>query len=135
MASGWANDGAVQDQIDSTIEDAVARAEVVCLREKAANFVKNAGNRFQRLVGRQSQVCSYASPASRRKIYITLHLQDIIAEDRKIASFVDSSLPENTAQTVIFTTTFSAKKVAKSAIIHRAGYYPPPKPFIAKIIY
>mgnify|MGYP000553030804 CR=1 FL=1 len=23
MASGWANDGAVQDQIDSTIEDAV----------------------------------------------------------------------------------------------------------------
>jgi len=26
MASGWANDGAVQDQIDSTIEDAIARA-------------------------------------------------------------------------------------------------------------
>lgn len=26
MASGWASDGAVQDQIDSTIEDAVARA-------------------------------------------------------------------------------------------------------------
>ncbi|KES24061.1 MULTISPECIES: DksA/TraR family C4-type zinc finger protein [Pseudomonas] len=26
MASGWANDGAVQEQIDSTIEDAVARA-------------------------------------------------------------------------------------------------------------
>ncbi|MFI8745454.1 DksA/TraR family C4-type zinc finger protein [Pseudomonas sp. NPDC077186] len=26
MAGGWANDGAVQDQIDSSIEDAVARA-------------------------------------------------------------------------------------------------------------
>lgn len=26
MASGWAGDGAVQEQIDSTIEDAVARA-------------------------------------------------------------------------------------------------------------
>ncbi|MGZ2367639.1 hypothetical protein ACTHI7_27040, partial [Citrobacter freundii] len=26
MASGWAGDGAVQDQIDSTIDDAVARA-------------------------------------------------------------------------------------------------------------
>ncbi|KAF1071721.1 MAG: putative protein YbiI [Pseudomonas citronellolis] len=26
MASGWANDSAVQEQIDSTIEDAVARA-------------------------------------------------------------------------------------------------------------
>lgn len=26
MASGWAGDGAVQDQIDSTIEDAIDRA-------------------------------------------------------------------------------------------------------------
>lgn len=26
MATGWANEGAVQEQIDSTIEDAVARA-------------------------------------------------------------------------------------------------------------
>lgn len=26
MASGWAGDGAVQDQIDATIKDAVARA-------------------------------------------------------------------------------------------------------------
>ena len=26
MASGWAKDGAVQDQIDSTVEDALARA-------------------------------------------------------------------------------------------------------------
>lgn len=26
MAGGWTNDGAVQEQIDSTIEDAVARA-------------------------------------------------------------------------------------------------------------
>ena len=26
MANGWAGDGAVQDQIDSTIEDAVAQA-------------------------------------------------------------------------------------------------------------
>ncbi len=27
MASGWANDDAVQDQIDSTVDDAVARAK------------------------------------------------------------------------------------------------------------
>ncbi|MGE4405154.1 DksA/TraR family C4-type zinc finger protein [Pseudomonas sp.] len=26
MATGWANDGAVQEQIDSTIEDAIQRA-------------------------------------------------------------------------------------------------------------
>ncbi|QHB33304.1 DksA/TraR family C4-type zinc finger protein [Yersinia canariae] len=28
MASGWAGDGAVQDQIDSTLEDAVERARL-----------------------------------------------------------------------------------------------------------
>lgn len=28
MASGWAGDGAVQDQIDSTVEDAVERARL-----------------------------------------------------------------------------------------------------------
>jgi phage/conjugal plasmid C-4 type zinc finger TraR family protein len=26
MATGWANDGAVQDQIDATVEDAIRRA-------------------------------------------------------------------------------------------------------------
>jgi phage/conjugal plasmid C-4 type zinc finger protein, TraR family len=26
MATGWANDGAVQDQIDATVEDAIKRA-------------------------------------------------------------------------------------------------------------
>ncbi|CCJ91785.1 Hypothetical Zinc-finger containing protein [Cronobacter turicensis 564] len=27
MASGWANDGAVQDQIDSTVEDAAPQGD------------------------------------------------------------------------------------------------------------
>ncbi len=34
MASGWAGDGAVQDQIDSTIDDAVARARRASARRK-----------------------------------------------------------------------------------------------------
>ncbi len=34
MASGWAGDGAVQDQIDSTIDDAVARAPRASARRK-----------------------------------------------------------------------------------------------------
>ncbi|EMQ4303100.1 DksA/TraR family C4-type zinc finger protein [Yersinia enterocolitica] len=29
MASGWAGDGAVQEQIDSTLEDAIERARLV----------------------------------------------------------------------------------------------------------
>ena len=50
MASGWANDDAVNEQINSTIEDAIA---------------------------------------SRRKIYKNQLIQDIIAEVRKTASYVN----------------------------------------------
>ncbi len=53
MASGWAGDGAVQDQIDSTIDDAVARAR--SFRAKATNFVMNAERRFRRPGDRPSQ--------------------------------------------------------------------------------
>ncbi|MGX9740766.1 DksA/TraR family C4-type zinc finger protein [Pseudocitrobacter corydidari] len=43
MASGWANDGAVQDQIDSTIEDAVARARSGLPRGESAKFCEECG--------------------------------------------------------------------------------------------
>lgn len=56
MASGWAGDGAVQDQIDSTIDDAVARACRELFRAaKATNFVMNAESRFRRPGDRPSQ--------------------------------------------------------------------------------
>lgn len=55
MASGWAGDGAVQDQIDSTIDDAVARACRELRAAKATNFVMNAESRFRRPVDRPSQ--------------------------------------------------------------------------------
>jgi hypothetical protein len=48
MASGWANDDAVQEQIDSTINDAIARARNELSSGKATNFVKNAESRFLR---------------------------------------------------------------------------------------
>ena len=38
MASGWAGDGAVQDQIDSTIDDAVARARRELPRGESNKF-------------------------------------------------------------------------------------------------
>ncbi len=56
MASGWAGDGAVQDQIDSTIDDAVARAAASFRAAKATNFVMNAESRFRRPVDRPSGV-------------------------------------------------------------------------------
>ncbi|MDF3826314.1 MULTISPECIES: DksA/TraR family C4-type zinc finger protein [unclassified Pseudocitrobacter] len=43
MASGWANDGAVQDQIDSTIEDAVARARSGLPKGESAKFCEECG--------------------------------------------------------------------------------------------
>ncbi|TPG63408.1 DksA/TraR family C4-type zinc finger protein [Ewingella americana] len=38
MASGWAQDGAVQDQIDSTVEDAVQRARQALGHGESAEF-------------------------------------------------------------------------------------------------
>ncbi len=87
MASGWANDDAVQQQIDSTIDDAVARAR----RDiPTGESLTECGEPIRKRVATRSPYV-YAWPASRRKIYITLHFQDIIVVDRKIASFVDLS--------------------------------------------
>ena len=52
MATGWAGDGAVQDQIDSTIEDAVQRA-----RSRLAR-----GESF-----RHCEACGAAIPEARRQ--------------------------------------------------------------------
>lgn len=44
MASGWAPDGAVQDQIDSTIEDAVQRARHSLAQGESAAFCQECGD-------------------------------------------------------------------------------------------
>lgn len=52
MATGWAGDGAVQDQIDATVNDAVARAR----------------SRMRRGAGlTHCEDCDAAIPAARRK--------------------------------------------------------------------
>ncbi|NDV90117.1 DksA/TraR family C4-type zinc finger protein [Alteromonas sp. 345S023] len=38
MAGGWAKDGAVQDQIDASVEDAVARAKSSMYKGESAEF-------------------------------------------------------------------------------------------------
>jgi phage/conjugal plasmid C-4 type zinc finger TraR family protein len=52
MATGWAGDGAVQDQIDATIKDAIARA-----RSKAPQGPSRA----------QCEECDAPIPEARRK--------------------------------------------------------------------
>jgi len=43
MASGWAQDGAVQDQIDSTVNDAVDRARQALGHGESAEFCHECG--------------------------------------------------------------------------------------------
>ncbi|MCY1281976.1 hypothetical protein D3C76_785200 [compost metagenome] len=59
MASGWANDGAVQEQIDSTIEDAVARARSNLPRGESLSHCEE---------------CGAAIPEARRKAVPGVHL-------------------------------------------------------------
>ncbi|GGD10874.1 hypothetical protein GCM10011513_05420 [Franconibacter daqui] len=59
MASGWANDGAVQDQIDSTIDDAVARARRDLPKGESLEFC---------------EMCDEPIPEARRKAIPGVHL-------------------------------------------------------------
>lgn len=43
MASGWANDSAVQEQIDATIDDAIARARNQMAQGESAEFCDECG--------------------------------------------------------------------------------------------
>lgn len=43
MATGWANEGAVQDQIDSTLEDAVQRARSRLGRGESLSHCEDCG--------------------------------------------------------------------------------------------
>ncbi|EHD21008.1 MULTISPECIES: DksA/TraR family C4-type zinc finger protein [Brenneria] len=43
MASGWANDGAVQDQIDATVDDAVAHARSQLNNGESARYCDECG--------------------------------------------------------------------------------------------
>lgn len=105
MASGWANDDAVNEQINNTIEDAVARARGELPTGKVCMNAKNVAILSLRPDVRPYLGYACASLANRIKIHIARHFQDIIAEVRKIASYVDSSLPKVSAHTISFTST------------------------------
>ncbi|ANI28605.1 hypothetical protein PL78_01980 [Yersinia entomophaga] len=46
MASGWAGDGAVQDQIDSTVDDAVQRARQALGKGESACYCLECGEKI-----------------------------------------------------------------------------------------
>lgn len=112
MASGWANDDAVQEQIDSTINDAIARARNELSSGESNKFCEECGEPIPEARRRAVAESNTALNANRRKIYITIHFRDIIAEDPKTASFADRYLPFITAYRINFSRTFLANGVA-----------------------
>lgn len=88
MASGWANDDAVNEQINSTIEDAIARARVKFRAAKARMNVKSAVPHPAGPSGSHSGVRLCIHCQQEKDLQNQL-IQDIIAEVRKTASYVN----------------------------------------------
>jgi phage/conjugal plasmid C-4 type zinc finger TraR family protein len=74
MAGGWTNDGAVQEQIDSSIEDAIARARSQLPRGESLHHCEE---------------CDAPIPEARRQAVpgVRLCLSCQAAHDREQASF------------------------------------------------
>jgi hypothetical protein len=67
MAGGWARDGAVNEQIDASIEDELTRMKLKARRPAtlSRSHCANARNRSRRRAVRRFPVCSSASIARR----------------------------------------------------------------------
>lgn len=108
MASGWANDDAVNEQINSTIEDAVARARGEIPRGESLTECEECGDPIPEARRKAIPGVRLCIACQQEKDSKMRHIQDIIAGDRKTASYVDFPLPKLTAPVVYFTlTTFS----------------------------
>lgn len=75
MATGWAGDGAVQDQIDATVKDAIQRAK--------SNLKSGPGLS-------RCEECEARIPAARRKavpgVRLCVHCQEIRDREQRTAS-------------------------------------------------
>lgn len=89
MASGWANDDAVNEQINSTIEDAIARARGEIPRGESLDECEECGAPIPQARREAIPGVRLCIHVSRRKIYKNQRIQDIIAEVRKTASYVN----------------------------------------------
>ena len=64
MAGGWTKDGAVQGQIDASVEDAVRRARSRLPRGKASRIAWKAAPKFPKRAAAQFPACVFASLVS-----------------------------------------------------------------------
>lgn len=116
MASGWANDDAVNEQINSTIEDAVARARGEIPRGESTEECEECGEPIPEARRKAIPGVRLCITCQQNKDSKMLHIQVIIAEVRKTASYVDFPLPKLTAGALTFTLTILANRVAKCAL-------------------
>lgn len=67
MASGWAADGAVQDQIDSTVDDAVQRARDALGHGESERYCQECGEPILEARRKALKGCVFVSPARPNK--------------------------------------------------------------------
>jgi len=96
MATGWAGDGAVQDQIDATIDDAVKRAR--------AGLPKRAMRVFRRHDARPCRAYACASPARRNVTATPSRPADTTAAAARTASCVRRSVSDRWADSPVAVT-------------------------------
>ena len=66
MATGWAREGAVQEQIDDTVKDGVLRAKSRMPQGPSATHCQDAASRFPKRAARRWRACTCASRVSKR---------------------------------------------------------------------
>lgn len=75
MASGWSNDGAVQEQIDATVDDAIAHARSQLSSGESAHYCDECGDEI---------------PEARRKalpgVRYCIHCQEKLDKKRALSS-------------------------------------------------
>lgn len=89
MASGWASDDAVQEQIDSTIDDAVARARSELPKGESLAHCEECGRASRRQGEKRFRACGCALNASRWKTPTGQRFQAITAAALKTASYAN----------------------------------------------
>ncbi len=68
MANGWAAEGAVQEQIDSTVNDGIERVRQSLGQGKVPQNANCAASRFPKPAVRHSRACVIAFPVRKRSI-------------------------------------------------------------------
>lgn len=100
MANGWANENAVQEQIDATLDDAIAKARSQLHSGESAEYCVECVSLFLSPAARHSLAYSSVSLAKMPPIKKVPHLVVIIAEGVKIVSYGEYALFLNNTETL-----------------------------------